>query len=335
MKKLSFVIIILALPGFWLGCGGGGGTYHGSAGSLIEQVRSSLPGDSDPGNYDLPEELSQCRQFLANGRPRKACKIAGKWIKGNPESPHMDHALYFKARGLYDRALYYQSFECFEDLLDRCASTSHFESALLFEAGIACEFLSGARRRIWGFIPVSARTEAVAILERVAQRWPGSELAATVLMIQGNYYFDRGRFLESQHTYQIIVEGYPNSPHYQPALLGSAAATHSQYLGSDYDTICLDESLIRYRQYRNGFPDRATADKVDQSEDLINRQKLDKELSIADFYRRTGKISSAITYWRYITEQWPGTDGSATAAELIRTHQITDASVKSSGRPDF
>ncbi len=267
---------------------------------------------------DLPRGLVAVQQLLDEGRPKKAYKQVKKWIKAHEDSEVMDRALYLKAQAQFDRKLYYQSFEVYEEMLDGWGASRLFESALQQQMEIARRFLAGAKRKIWGFIPASARTEGLEILDRVVERWPGSELAAQALMMQADYYYGRGRFIEAQATYQIVVENYTKSGYYEKALLRNAESTHAQYRGPLYDSGCLTEARLRYEQYRARFPARARELGIESRIVRIRWEESEKHYEIADFYRRTHRQEAAHYYADYIEGHWPETEWAGEAMKNIK-----------------
>ncbi|MBN1846660.1 MAG: outer membrane protein assembly factor BamD [Sedimentisphaerales bacterium] len=257
---------------------------------------------------DLPDGLGQIRQLLGEDRPKQAYKRLKSWIKQNEGSSYLDKALFLKAQAQFNRKLYYQAFVIYEEMLDGYGASDLFEPALLQEMEIARRFLAGEKRKVWGFIPTSARTEGLEILDRVVERWPGSDLAAQALMMQADYYYDRGRFVEAQSTYQVVVENYRKSTYYQKALLRNAESTHAQYQGGRYDSSCLYEARLRYEQYRARFPQDAYARGIQPRIEGIDWQLAYKHYIIADYYRRTHKKEAADYYTRYIEEHWPDSE---------------------------
>ena len=135
----------------------------------------------------LPPELARARDQIDLGNPKAASRMLESWIETHSEEdPAMHHALFLKGKALYDQKRYYPALLSYEKLLDRYAASEHFSATLKQEVEIAKLFLAGAKRRVLGFMKFTARTDALEILEKVAQRWPGSELAVTALMIQAD-----------------------------------------------------------------------------------------------------------------------------------------------------
>ncbi len=252
-------------------------------------------------------------------------KFIKKWIKNNQNSPNMDKAIFRLGQAFFERKLYYQAFESFEKLLDEHAASELFEAALYKETEIACLFLMGKKRKVFGFIPSSARTEGITILEQTAQRWPGSELAAKALMIKADYHNDKGQALEAQYGYQAVIDECKNSRQsspgiaalYEQAMLKCAEVTHKQFRGPEYDGTCLREALIRYQQYQLSFPEQARQNNIDRRIKLIGNQQVQKELEIAGYYQRTHHNAAAQLYWERIRQHWSGTEWAQLAQDNI------------------
>ncbi len=328
MKQIITLVTILTLAL------AGGCSSTLSRGSDVEGAGISQLSTS---KTDVPAELRLIERNIEQGRARKAGKLVDKWIKKNSESEFMDFALFLKGQALFARKLYYQSFLAYDELLDKYPASTFFSKALYRQADIARLFLSGAKRKIWKFIPINAQTEAISILERIAERWPGSELAATSLMMKADHHFEKEQFLEAQSSYQMVIDSYKNvyndiadrsaaetpgkgAPpvsYYEQALLGCAKATHNQYRGPDYDTGCLSDAIIRYEQYKLSFPEKARRSGIDQQIALIRQQQAGKEFEIADYYHRTHSSDVARYYWNIIRQGWPETEWAQKAQQKL------------------
>lgn len=274
---------------------------------------------------ELPDMLAQAQEQLNNECPSKACKLASKWIKANDDAEEfMDDALAIKAEALFCKNRYYKAMVVYEELLDDYPASRHFEHAINKHVDIAKMFLGGKKRLIWGFIAVGAKAEAIAILEKVADRWPGSELAATAIVMQGDYYYEKSRYVEAQETYRLIAEHYRNSSHYAHGLLRCAESTHAQYGGKCYDASALEDARIRYLNFASLFPGKAHELGVSHRLELIELERVEKEFEIADFYRRTHKIDPARYYWQSICERWPDSPLASRSKMLLEGYSQGD-----------
>jgi len=289
--------------------------------ALCPAQTAVLGGADGQATDKLPQQLGWALRQLEQGRAKKADKTVRKWIKAHPDSQSMDQALFIKAQALSARGLYYQAFLAYEKLLDEHSATSLFAPAVRGQVGIARRFLAGEKRKVWGFIATGAKTEALAILDRVVERWPGSEVAAQALVMQADHYYDKGRFLDAQPLYQLLVDDYPRTRYYPQAMLRNAQSTHGQYAGSAYDTSCLAEARVRYDQFRARFPEKITEHRVDECLARIDELQAEKEWQIADFYRRTGKSGAAGWYWNMIIQRWPTSQPAQRASQQLQAQR--------------
>lgn len=279
-----------------------------------------------PGQYwspaeSLPEVLAEAHDMIETGQSSKARRVLKKWIKGNEESEFLDHGLYLKAMACFQQEKYYQAAEACDELCRTQGTSRFFEPSLYMQVEIARLYMAGEKRKMLGFIRVSGGGDAVAILDNVIEGWPGSELAAQALTMQGDYYFGEERFVEAQDTYQMVVDYYPNSGYYYHGLLWTAEATHKQYRGAYYDSRCLTDAAIRYSRFAAEFPEQAAELDIAGRIRQVRTQQAEKEFTIADFYRRTDKSEAAFYYWREITERFGDTEFAAQARELIEQYQ--------------
>ncbi|MBN1437715.1 MAG: outer membrane protein assembly factor BamD [Sedimentisphaerales bacterium] len=267
-----------------------------------------------------PAEFTQIRADLNNGQTRRALNQIKDWIEDHPDSPYIDQALHIQAQVLIARGKHYDAYEIYEQLLDEHSNSQLFETALREEVDIARLFLAGQKRTVLGILRVTARAEAIVMLDGVVERWPGSELACQALMMQADYYFQEGRFVESQEIYQTVVEYYGHSEYYPTAMLRRAESSFGQYYGPEYDSTCLDDAYIRYLEFEAEFPEQALQNNVaERLEEIINEQ-IRKEFVVADYYERTGRIPAAVSYWQMIVERWPNTTWAQQSQELLASY---------------
>ena len=102
---------------------------------------------------NLSPQLVAMKQLITEGKAKKAQKQLSRWINDNDDSPWLDEALFLKAQALFERKLYYQSFEVYDELLDSFSTSALWESSTRQDIEIAKLLLAGKKRKVWGFIP--------------------------------------------------------------------------------------------------------------------------------------------------------------------------------------
>lgn len=253
----------------------------------------------------MPAELIEAQNFIDQGKPKKACKILVRWIPRHENHPHMDEALWLKAQTYLDRKKYYHAGETYEKLLKDHSASNHFSEVLARQVDIAERFLKGHKRRVMWIFKIPATTDAIEMLDKVSQRWPGSPLAARAIMMQADFFYGKKRYDEAQQTYQLIADHYQTSEHYRRALWQNAQATFEQFTGAEYDSTPLQEAKIRYTLCRGRLPDDVEETRIDQRLTEIEELLAQKEVTIGDYYQRTEKHQQAGYSWRYVMDRWP------------------------------
>ncbi len=268
---------------------------------LVGCASSPSKTDNVLSDKEMPAKLTKAQQALDAGKYAKAMKITKAWRKANiskdnPAPAWGDCAWHIEGTASLEKGNHYHALESFNDLTENYPSSAYFTQSLEKMVELCDEFLAGRKRRLWGFLPTGAVTESLEMLDKVAERWPGSELAAGALMKKAEYYFGKERFLEAQAQYQLLIDNYAASSAYEPAMFGSAESTFRMYNGPLYDARCLSEAIVRYEQYRARFPKEAADKGIDGRLAEIEQLLVGKEQEIADFYQRTNKSKSADFY---------------------------------------
>lgn len=263
--------------------------------------RHLFPTDSD----ELPLELVIYQTLIDNGKFRKPLRKLTRWIKDRPDHPARDEALFLKARAEMALNLDYNAGKTYKTLVKDHSASRHFTQALKNQVVIAERFLNGQKRTLFLFIRVTAKGDAIEMLDNVVQAWPGSPLAAQALMLQADFFYDEERYVEAQTTYQVVVDNYRTQPQFSRALLQNAHATFEQYNGPRYDGTPLTAAKIRYQQARQQLPDYSSKADIDLQLDVIEILMAEKESTIADYYQRVDLDHPAQVYQDYIATRWP------------------------------
>ena len=196
------------------------------------------------------QELDGARRLLIQGKAGKARKMLGKWIKKFANSPLRSEAMYYTGQSLEEQTKLYKAFDKYEELVKEFGNTEYFYKALEAEFGIAQQYLNGKKRSILGIFRVSADDVGVKILERIAERWPGSNLAERSLMLLGDYYLRQKQYDAAVFSYMQLIESYSSSVFVREARLQAAKAELGKFKGSAFDPVPLVEAKERLLEYR-------------------------------------------------------------------------------------
>ncbi len=304
-------------------------TYDPKTQEWIESAPAD-PG-SEAGDLEIARRLMAERKYPA---ARKAFK---KWLKDYPDSQRRPEALFYAA----DTEVYaandhkandlWQAHEWYQEIMNGWAGTEWADRSLRRELIVAEIFLfkNGKRKVFKGLLRVSARDEALQILDQIIdQRAPNTPLAEQALMMQANYHFQRGEFEEAERVYARIIRDYPRGRGARLASQRSADAALASFAGVEFDDAPLLEADERYKQFAEKYPAAAEEAGVPATLLRIRDSRAEKEFSIASYYQRAKRPSAAAFYYRSVIANWPDTiwaDKSRSQLESLHVPPTADA----------
>src|SRR5262249_48722455 len=122
-----------------------------------------------------------------------------------------------------------------------------------------------------------------------------------------DYHYANQNYEESGLYYDQLISDHPKSPFVQRAQLASIDSKMKDYGGPAYDGAGLDQARETIKQTAAMFPERqaGTSDELYHTLDLINAQQAERAYHVGEFYRRTGKVTSAEFSFAEIPARWP------------------------------
>jgi len=244
-------------------------------------------------------------------------RAARAFVRDHPSDPQVAEAMFLAGEAELRRRRWWAAYGWFEKVVERAAAGELYERALRREAVIGEAFLAGAKRPLWGVIPLPATDEGIEILQRVADRLPGSELAARSLMRIGDFQFARRRWVEAAATYLDYIGRFRGRYRSDEALLKAAQATYAQFDDANHDDTPLIEAEQLFRQYLAQYPNTPGAEQAGEALREITDLKAEKAYMTGRFYERVGRPVSAAVYYRDVARKYPGTPWAAPAARAF------------------
>lgn len=267
----------------------------------------------------LPAEgpLGEARDLLAAGKPGRARRIVRDFLKESPDDELYYEAVFLEGETYFEQKDYWKAAQRYSSVAEN-TSGELFALANQRTVDVARAFLSGERRIVWGILPMPAYDEGVELLDQVWQRMPGTRLGELALKLKADYFFERGDLGLAQDEYAFLVEQYPSGRFVQIAMLRAAEAANAAFPGIKYDSVPLVEAEARYRLLAATFPVFAEQEEVASRLDGIRQQRAEKDLYIADWYRRTRQPSAAEYYYRLVLADYPDTLAADDARTRLR-----------------
>ena len=188
--------------------------------------------------------------------------------------------------------------------------------ALQRQFDIASEFLAGRKKTILIF-RVRAYDDGVRIMEKISDRTGSADIAKKALLAVAHSYEKRKKYEEAYLTWSQISSRWPTGQTGKDALLGMAKNKYATFRGPYYDASGLVSAKSYYENYKLRYPDDAQRLGIDKILLKINEQLAEKNLLIANYYKKTGQPIPANMYYKMVVDNWPDTVAANNAKEQI------------------
>jgi TolA-binding protein len=134
-------------------------------------------------------------------------------------------------------------------------------------------------------------------------------LADKAMYYLGSVKFFHKDYREADHHFNQLTELLPESPLAPQALKMSIICKQLSTGGSDYDGRKTAEARQLVDRAYGAYPTLANKEREFLNRQLytISQQQADKDLKIAEFYRRTGHPGSAYFYYELVRRRYPNT----------------------------
>jgi outer membrane protein assembly factor BamD (BamD/ComL family) len=252
-------------------------------------------------------ELAMIRQALRDGRCKRAIKLADRFVEKHAEDSGVEEAMYLGGQAQLDRGMYWQAYGRFEKQIAKFPAGDFLRRATAREADVARAFLAGKKRLVWGFLPLSARSEGVSIMERVIGRVSGTQMAAQCLTELADYYFNRKQWAEAALAYDRFTEMFAGQYDTARAEYMAALSHFNSFRGVAYEDTPLLEARHRFKAFVSRYPNATRTDAaltcITRIEDLLAQ----KGHAIGKFYARIGQPRPAAFYYQLVARLYPDT----------------------------
>ena len=296
--------------------------YDPEQGQWIE-VLPPKPG-TEQGDLDIAKRLL-ARGDEANADDAK--DLLEDWIKAyGKDGPLYGEVLFYQADAEFLTGNFMKAHELYQEYLNQFPGTPLAERAIHRDFVIAEVFLSGRKKKTWGFRIFTAYDEALEILDNIAIEHPDSILAEQAVKTKADYYFNGGEFGLAEDEYARLAREFPNSRYTSLAMLRSAQSALASFPGVQFDDASLIEAQERFQQFRTQYPIFAREQQIGIILEQIRSTRAHKEYVIGDYYQRTGATRAAVFYFNSVLKHWPDTTWASLAVGRLEMLDADDTS---------
>jgi outer membrane protein assembly factor BamD (BamD/ComL family) len=318
-RRLIFLMAVLA-PSVCLGQ-----TTQSSDKKTWEYVSGQWPQVSELAPAPVSDPvIDRAEQYLAKGDSPAARQILLTWEHSHKDSPVRDRCVFLIAQSYYLDDDWILAFYYLDEVMDEYPASRLFAACLQKQYDIADGYLSGHKRRFFGFAILPAEDEAVEMMYRIQQRSPGSDLAERALLRTADYYYNSGQFDYAADTYAAYIRSYPRGKTVPRAHLREAFSNLAQFRGLRFDATPIIDARSQILDMERDYAKLSDDENLPAVVDRIDSAFAGKLYVTADYYERTGQPKAAVYFYRFLINTYGNSPEAAQARQRL-THMPKSA----------
>ena len=241
--------------------------------------------------------LAKASQLHNEGRSGRAQGVYKQIVKQYPFTSSAAEASYQNAILLrHDDADLEDCFEAFQSFIDNYRQSPRFADAVQKQFEIAEEAKGGKKQRGFLLMPLKMQTsDILAFYEQIISNAPFGKYAALSQFSIAEIHQDMREKDKAIAAYQKVVDNYPSTSQaaeaqFRIGSISNVAAQRSE------DASNLTTTRDALRTYMTANPSGERKQEVEQILRQVNTAEANQSLTIAKFYKRTGKTQAAAMY---------------------------------------
>jgi len=285
-----------------------------------QTVRLDRQGQWQPSDAVRQEQyllrVAEMKKLVDAGQPGKVRNAIKQLKKDYPEIAGADFNGFTEGELLLAKGKIAKAIRQYDTFLDEYPVSPLREAALQRQFDIASEYLAGRKKTILIF-RVRAYDDGVKIMEKISDRTGSAEIAKNALLAVAQNYEKRKKYEEAYLTWSQISSRWPTGQTGKDALMGMARNKYATFHGPLYDASGLVSAKSYYENYKLRYPDDAERLGIDKILTKINEQLAEKNLLIANYYKKTDQLSPANMYYQMVVDNWPDTAAANIAKQKL------------------
>lgn len=250
--------------------------------------------------------LSQAKQLSSQGKTKQALKSYQKLANLYPLSENAAEARFQEASILYSSGEVLQSFNTYQDFIDKYTSSSLYSSAIQKQSEVAFGAASGeVKHNFMGLKSKLTGQTIVKMLTQVRDNAPFSENAIKAQYLIGAVWEDRGNVDRAILAYKEVQKRYPNSSLTPEALYKNGTILVAQSNKNNRNKANLDNARNTFQDLVQQFPKHKRARDAKAQLAKLSSTDLQRSYDIAEYYRAKEQNASAAFYYREVMRLSP------------------------------
>jgi len=265
--------------------------------------------------------VTEVKKLINTGQTEQARLAYEQLKKDFPELADPDLDAFIEADLLFSQGEFTKAYRAYEKII-KVRPQGRLRPAILDrQYAIGTAYLGGQKKTVLRVIKLKGDAEGVRIMETITDRAGiQSPLGLRAALAVAENYHRRELFSDEYLKWWEISLQYKTGQIAKDALLGMAASKHAIYNRQPeekrafYDPGNLRTAQSHYKEFVGRYPQDAEKLGTNQIIKQIDEQLAEKELVIAQYYGRTGRVQAANLYYDMVLQDYPQTE----AAEAAR-----------------
>jgi len=265
--------------------------------------------------------VTEVKKLINTGQTEQARLAYEQLKKDFPELADPDLDAFIEADLLFSQGEFTKAYRAYEKII-KVRPQGRLRPAILDrQYAIGTAYLGGQKKSVLRVIKLKGDAEGVRIMETITDRAGiQSPLGLRAALAVAENYHKRELFSDEYLKWWEVSLQYKTGQIAKDALLGMAASKHAIYNRQPeekrafYDPGNLRTAQSHYKEFVGRYPQDAEKLGTNQIIKQIDEQLAEKELVIAQYYDRTGRVQAANLYYDMVLQDYPQTE----AAEAAR-----------------
>src|SRR5215831_12860470 len=274
-----------------------------------------------PGEEEISGNSAEIYQIAQSaekeGNRKRAIRAYKTLVKRHPKDALAPTALYRAAQLQEEVHLYTPAADSYLQLVERYASSAHFDDAIEGQFRVGEIYLNGKKLKVLGIPVASALDRAVTIFANVVRTAPYGKYTARAQFDIGLAREKQGANDAALQAYQAVVDKFPNEPvavdaQYQ---IGYIWFTASQT--GTKDAAAAGNAKTAFQDFLFHYPKSEKAAQARANLEILEHKQTANSYKVAKFYDKQKYYRAAVIYYNEVIRQQPGSEESNEAKKRI------------------
>ncbi len=266
-----------------------------------------LLGSSSPNTERAEALFQQAKQQDDAGRHDKAIKLYDKLADEMPLAARAPDARFRQAELLEQAGKIRESFDAYQDFIERYNHSGLYERALSRQSAMAQSAAEGnVKTSFLGLKSRLSNDKAAEMLTKVRRNAPRSPVASKAQFTIGELWESAGDASSSVKAiaaYRELTIEYPDSREAPEAQFRIGKILLDQARRGNQDQANLDRAREAFQDYLRLYPGHSRNGEARQLLSNLGGQDIERSFSIAQFYERKGDTGSARFYYEEVVRK--------------------------------